>query len=124
MLVSGAHVVLYSTDPEADRRFFRDTLKFGYVDAGDGWLIFALPLAEVAIHPTKSQQQSETHNLFLTCQDLGATLASLRRAKVRFRVLGEQAWGKVAMIALPSGAELGLYQPKHPMAHGHPVTSQ
>ena len=114
--ISGAHVVLYSTDPEADRRFFRDTLKFSHVDAGDGWLIFALPPAEVAVHPAKSLQ-SDAHSLFLMCKDLRTTVASLRRKKVKCKTLDEQPWGKVAMITLPSGAELGLYEPKHPLAH-------
>jgi catechol 2,3-dioxygenase-like lactoylglutathione lyase family enzyme len=114
--ISGAHVVLYSTDPEADRRFFRDTLGFSYVDAGDGWLIFALPPAEVAIHPAKSSRESDAHSLFLICDNLGETVASLRRKNVKCNYLEEQSWGKVAMITLPSGAELGLYEPRHPLA--------
>lgn len=112
-------MVLYSTDPEADRKFFRDVLKFRNVDAGEGWLIFALPPAELAVHPAKSRRESEAHSLFLMCEDLRTTLASLRRAGVKCRVLREQSWGKVAMIALPSGAEIGLYEPKHPVVHKH-----
>lgn len=118
LLISGAHVVIYSENAKADRKFFRDVLKFPYVDAGDGWLIFALPPAEVAIHPSKSSSKDgEEHSLFLTCDDLESTIKSLKRKKIKCRVIGEQSWGKVAMITLPSGGELGLYQPKHPIAH-------
>lgn len=117
MSISGAHVVLYSTDSEADRRFFRDVLKFPHVDAGDGWLIFALPPSEVAVHPVKSRREDAAHSLFLMCDNLEATLKSLRSKKVTCKVIGEERWGKVAMIELPSGGELGLYEPKHPVAH-------
>jgi hypothetical protein len=117
-LISGAHVVIYSKDAVADRKFFRDVLKFSYVDAGDGWLIFTLPPAEVAVHPLKSSSKEEVaHSLFLMCDDLESTMKSLKRRKVKCGVIDEQSWGKVAMIKLPSGAELGLYQPKHPVAH-------
>lgn len=111
-------MVLYSSNPEADRRFFRDVLGFEYVDAGEGWLIFALPPTEVAVHPAKPSGGSDAHTLFLVCRDLGATVASLRRRRVKCELLEEQSWGKVAMIELPSGAELGLYEPKHPLAAG------
>ena len=117
MSISGAHVVLYSKDAESDRRFFRDVLKFPWVDAGDGWLIFALPPSEVAVHPAKSSRGDATHTLFMMCDNLEATLAFLRRKKVRCEIIGEESWGKVAMITLPSGGELGLYEPKHPVAH-------
>ena len=117
-MISGAHVILYSKDPEADRKFFRDILEFSYVDAGHGWLIFALPPAEVAIHPGKSTgKHEEMHSLFLMCDNLNSTVKSLKRRKVNCKIIHEQRWGKIAMITLPSGAELGLYQPKHPVAH-------
>jgi catechol 2,3-dioxygenase-like lactoylglutathione lyase family enzyme len=117
MAISGAHIVLYSTDAEADRKFFRDVLKFHHVDAGDGWLIFALPPSEVAVHPAKSVQEDAEHSLFLMCDDLDATMSLLRRKKVKCRVVGDESWGRVAMITLPSGSELGLYEPRHPLAH-------
>ena len=117
MSISGAHIVLYSTNAEADRKFFRDVLKLHHVDAGDGWLIFALPPSEVAVHPTKAAQEDAQHILFLTCDDLGATMDLLRKKKVKCKIVGNERWGKVAMITLPSGAELGLYQPRHPLAH-------
>ena len=112
MTITGAHVVLYSKDAEADRRFFRDVLKLRHVDAGDGWLIFALPPTEAAFHPVKTRGRP-SHELYLTCDDLEETLDSLRRRKVKCRILGEQSWGNVAVITLPSGAELGVYEPKH-----------
>ena len=117
MTISGAHVVLYSTDAEADRKFFRDVLKFPHVDAGDGWLIFSLPPSEVAVHPAKSTQEDAEHSLFLICDDLDATMSLLRRKKVKCKVVGDESWGRVAMITLPSGSELGLYEPRHPLAH-------
>jgi len=116
MGISGAHVVLYSADAEADRKFFRDVLKFHHVDAGGGWLIFALPPSEVAIHPAKSAQE-DAHSLFLMCEDLNATMDILRRKKISCKVVGDERWGRVAMITLPSGIDLGLYQPRHPIAH-------
>ena len=110
-------MVLYSADADADREFFRDVLKFDYVDAGDGWLIFALPPSELAVHPTKSAREDSQHSLFLMCEDLDATMSLLRRRKVKCKVVGEERWGRVAMIKLPSGADLGLYEPRHPLAH-------
>ncbi len=117
MSISGAHFVLYSTDAEADRKFFRDILKFRYVDAGDGWLIFALPPSEVAVHPVKSAQEGTPHSLFLMCDDLDAAMGALRRKKVKCEVVGDERWGRVAMITLPSGGMVGLYEPRHPLAH-------
>ena len=114
MTISGAHVVLYSTDAEADRKFFRDVLRFRHVDAGDGWLIFALPPSEVAVHPAKSPKEEEGHSLFLMCDDLDATMNRLRKKKVKCKVVGNERWGRAAMIKLPSGAEIGLYEPRHP----------
>lgn len=86
------------------------------MDAGDGWLVFALPPSEAAVHPVKSRRDA-AHSLFLMCDNLESTMAFLRRRKVKCEFVGEQSWGKVAMITLPSGGELGLYEPKHPIAH-------
>ncbi len=113
-MISGAHVILYSTDAEADREFFRKVLKFPHVDAGDGWLIFALPPAEMAVHPAP---HAESHDLYLTCGDLKATIRRLRRQKVNCSAPVERDWGTLTMVTLPSGAQLGLYQPKHPLPH-------
>jgi catechol 2,3-dioxygenase-like lactoylglutathione lyase family enzyme len=113
-LVSGAHAILYSTDADADRAFFRDVLGFPGVDAGEGWLIFALPPAEVAIHPGEA---SDGHELYLTCDDLTATVKALKAKKVKVSAAREMDWGILVMVTLPGGGELGLYQPKHPLAH-------
>lgn len=119
-MISGAHVILYSSDPEADRAFIRDVLGLGAVDAGGGWLIFALPPAEVAVHPAK---EGQGHELFLTCGDLDATVAELKRkgAKIAPRVYDER-WGRLVHMELPGGGRVGIYQPKHPLAHGDPLT--
>lgn len=118
MLISGVHVIVYSKNALADRNFFRDVLKFPYVDAGEGWLIFSLPPSEVAVHPSKSSLREEVaHSLFLMCDDLESTMKSLRQKRIKCKAIDEQPWGKIAMITLPSGEELGLYQPKHSIAH-------
>jgi len=114
IMISGAHVILYSTDAEADRDFFRKTLKFPHVDAGDGWLIFALPPAEVAVHPA---EQNGSRELYLMCDDLPATIKELKQKKVKCSAPVEREWGTITNVTLPSGSELGLYQPKHPVAH-------
>jgi hypothetical protein len=115
-MINGAHVILYSRDAEADRRFIADVLGFGHVDAGHDWLIFQLPPAEVAVHPTEAAAPS--HELFLMCDDLEATLTDLAAAGVATAgPVTEERWGVRAEIILPSGAPLGLYQPRHPVAH-------
>jgi len=114
-MITGAHVVIYSKDAEADRRFFRDVLGFRAVDAGHGWLIFALPAAEAAFHPFEKNNQ---HEMFLTCDDLKAAMARLGRKGVRFGEVAEEQWGIRTCILLPGGGEIGLYQPKHPVTFG------
>jgi hypothetical protein len=104
-MITGAHAIVYSEDAEADRAFFRDVLKFDHVDAGGGWLIFALPPAELAVHPG-----AEKHQLYLMCDDIHATAAELDLTSE----ITDQGWGLVTAIRLPGGGELGLYEPKHP----------
>ena len=113
-LINGAHIVIYSKDAEADRNFFRDVLKFESVDAGRGWLIFALPPAEAAFHPDESNGR---HELYLMCDDLKATMAELKAAKVACSEAHEERWGILTSVTLPGGGKLGLYQPKHPRAN-------
>jgi len=114
-LVSGAHVLIYSRDAEADRKFFKDVLDLDSVDSGGGWLIFALPPAEVAIHPTEEQ---DDHVLYLLCEDIEATATELEQKGVPLkRPFDEARWGRVTEITLPGGGRIGLYQPKHPLAH-------
>ncbi len=111
-MITGAHVIVYSRDAEADRAFLSDRLGFRSVDAGDGWLIFALPPAEVAVHPADSNGD---HQLYLMCDDIDATTAELRETGVEFSAdVTDQGWGILTAIRLPGGGELGLYQPRHP----------
>jgi catechol 2,3-dioxygenase-like lactoylglutathione lyase family enzyme len=110
-MIFGAHVVVYSQDAAADRAFFRDVFGFDSVDAGEGWLIFALPPAEAAVHPTG---ENTGHELFFMCDDLEAEMAALGQRGVRCAEVQEARWGSVTKVGLPGGGEVGLYQPKHP----------
>jgi catechol 2,3-dioxygenase-like lactoylglutathione lyase family enzyme len=110
-MLNGAHVVIYSKDAEADRALFRDVLKFSFVDAHGGWLIFKLPPAEVAVHPS---DENDMHELYLMTDDLDAEIAALRKARVHCEEPVQQAWGRVTRLKLPGGGALGLYQPRHP----------
>jgi catechol 2,3-dioxygenase-like lactoylglutathione lyase family enzyme len=112
-VIVGAHVVLYSQDATADRAFLGDVLGFSSVDAGHGWLIFALPPAEVAVHPAPENGPSE---LYLMCDDLHAEMRALAARGVACSEVEEARWGSVTRIRLPGGGEVGLYQPKHPSA--------
>ncbi len=112
-MISGAHIILYSQDAEADRAFLRDTLGFSSVDAGHGWLIFALPPAELAVHPAEANGQ---HELYLMCNDLEAEISTLKANGVPCSEVQNERWGSIVRITLPGGRELGLYQPKHPTA--------
>jgi catechol 2,3-dioxygenase-like lactoylglutathione lyase family enzyme len=111
-MISGAHIIVYSKDAEADRAFFRDVLGFKSVDAGHGWLIFALPPAEAAFHPG----ENGAHELYFMCDDLKAEIGSLAKNQVRCSEIKAERWGSVTKIQLPGGGEVGLYQPKHPTA--------
>jgi catechol 2,3-dioxygenase-like lactoylglutathione lyase family enzyme len=115
-MISGAHVILYSKDAEANRAFFRDLLGFKSIDAGHGWLIFALPPAEAAFHP--SDEIGGAHELYFMCDDLEAEMASLGKKGVHCSAVQEARWGSITKIHLPGGGEVGLYQPKHPTAFG------
>jgi catechol 2,3-dioxygenase-like lactoylglutathione lyase family enzyme len=114
IIIFGAHLVLYSTDAEADRAFLRDVLGFDSVDAGGGWLIFALPPAEAAVHPA----EAPAAELYLVCDDLEGEMRTLAGRGVTCSAVEEARWGSITKISLPSGAEVGLYQPKHPTALG------
>jgi catechol 2,3-dioxygenase-like lactoylglutathione lyase family enzyme len=109
-MINGAHIVIYSKDAEADRAFFRDVLKLPSVDAGHGWLIFAMPPAEAAFHDSEKNDQ---HELYFMCDDIAATLNDLRAKHVKVSEVNEQRWGKVAKFELPGGGKIGIYQPKH-----------
>jgi catechol 2,3-dioxygenase-like lactoylglutathione lyase family enzyme len=112
-MINGAHVIIYSRDPEADRAFFRDKLGYPHVDAGHGWLIFKLPPAELALHPTDGEP---THELFLMCDDLETTRAELAAKGVELTLpVTEERWGLRTALRLPGGGEVGLYEPRHPV---------
>ncbi len=114
-MIFGAHVILYSTDAEADREFLRDVLGLSSVDAGHGWLIFALPPAEAAVHPTgDGEGDAARTELYLMTDDLAAEISALEAKGVRCSEVQEARWGTLTTIILPSGAGLGLYQPRHP----------
>jgi catechol 2,3-dioxygenase-like lactoylglutathione lyase family enzyme len=110
-MIFGAHVIVYSKDADADRAFFRDVLGFKSVDAGHGWLIFALPPAEAAVHPDEGNNR---HELYLMCDDLKAEMSALKKKGVACSEVHNERWGSITRIKLPSGAQIGLYQPKHP----------
>jgi len=114
-MISGAHVIVYSKNVEADRAFFRDVLGFKSVDAGHGWLIFALPPAEAAFHPSDA---NDAHELYFLCDDLKGEMASLAKKNVHCSEVHEERWGSITRMRLPGGSEIGLYQPKHPTALG------
>lgn len=122
-MITGTHLLLSSRDPEADRAFFRDALGFAHVDAGDGWLIFALPPAEMGVHPAESNlthphvgQNLAAGTVYLMCDHLRATLDGLASKGVAHTEIHEAGWGLVTSIPLPGGSHLGLYEPHHPLA--------
>ena len=122
-MIVGAHWLLYSQDPESDRAFLRDVLDLRPVDAGGGWLIFALPPSELAVHPGSGEfvQRHAEHSmigsvLYLMCDDLRKTMEELRRKSVTLATVTEAPWGLATSIRLPSGGEIGLYEPSHPTA--------
>ena len=112
-MIFGAHVVIYSKDAEADRAFLRDILGFKSVDAGHGWLIFALPPAEAAVHPA---EENGRHELYLMCDDLASEISRLAEKGIQCAEVQEARWGSITKIQMPGGGFLGLYQPKHPVA--------
>jgi len=111
-VITGAHVIVYSRDADADRAFFRDVLEYPNVDAGGGWLIFKLPPGEVAVHPA----EVPSHELYLMCDDLVGTVEQLAAKGVSCGPVTDQGWGLLTSIQLPGGGRLGLYEPRHPMA--------
>ena len=113
-MILGAHVILYSSDAEADRAFLADLLGRPSVDAGGGWTILQLPPGEVAVHPAET---SGTVELYLVCDDVDATVADLGARGVAFEgAVTDQGWGRLATIRLPGGGRLGLYEARHPTA--------
>lgn len=115
-MITGIHALIFNQDAQAVRAFFRDVLGLASVDAGGGWLIFALPPAELGVHPTEASETGR-HELYLMCDDLLATVAELQAKGVEFRKpIEDQGFGLVTWLTIPGGAELALYQPRHPTA--------
>jgi catechol 2,3-dioxygenase-like lactoylglutathione lyase family enzyme len=112
-MIFGVHTILYSKNADADRAFLRDVLGFKSVDAGHGWLIFALPPGEVAVHPA---DEGARHELYFMCDDLKAEIAALAKKGIKCSAVKEERWGSITRMRLPSGSDVGLYQPKHPTA--------
>jgi catechol 2,3-dioxygenase-like lactoylglutathione lyase family enzyme len=111
-MITGMHAIVFSPDAEKARAFFADVLNLRSVDAGGGWLVFALPPAELAVHPADGPGR---HELYLMCDDIDATLTELRDKGVEVsREVSDQGWGLLAAIRLPDGEEFPIYQPRHP----------
>ena len=104
---------MYVKDADKVRAFFRDVLGFQSVDAGDGWLIFQLPPAEMGVHPADDEGY---HELYLMCDDVKATINDLKAKGVQCSPTREMDWGILTSIEIPGGGTLGMYQPKHPTA--------
>jgi predicted enzyme related to lactoylglutathione lyase len=114
-VITGAHAIIFTKEAESVRAFFRDILGFASVDAGGGWLVFALPPAELAAHPTSEEPH---HELYLMCDDVHATVQELRDKGVKFtRSIADVGWGLITALELPDGGELALYEPRHPRPH-------
>jgi hypothetical protein len=110
-MITGVHSLLYSSDAKADSVFFRQILGLPHVDVGNGWLIFGLPPAELAVHPADGNNTSE---LYLLCEDIEKFINAMSAKKIACTPVREQRWGLVTQLTLPSGGKLGVYQPRHP----------
>jgi catechol 2,3-dioxygenase-like lactoylglutathione lyase family enzyme len=116
-MIIGAHMLVYAKDAEKARAFFRDVLGFPHVDAGDGWLIFALPPSEVGVHPTMGPGENGEHEIHLMCDDVKKTRKALEAKGVKFtQPIVDRGYGLVTALRIPGGGELGVYQPRHPLA--------
>jgi len=109
-MINGAHVIIYSKDTEADKAFFRDVLKFGHIDVGNGRLFFKLPPSDLALHESDN---NDVHEIWLTTDDVEGEIARLSAAGVTCEATADRGWGIVTHITLPGGGKLGLYQPRH-----------
>ena len=114
-MITGAHVLLYSRNADADRAFLRDVLQFHFLDAGHGWLIFRLPPAEAAVHPSEGDAELRSE-LYLMCDNLEAQIKTFKEKGIDCTPVATERWGIRTTIVLPSGGRLGLYQPTHPTA--------
>jgi catechol 2,3-dioxygenase-like lactoylglutathione lyase family enzyme len=115
-VIDGAHTIIFAEDAKRTREFLRDVLGFDGVDAGEGWLIFALPPGEVAVHPGSGWGRGPGHHaLFLMCHDIERTVEELERKGVEFvSTIEDEGWGRIAQFKIPGAGEIGLYEPRHP----------
>jgi catechol 2,3-dioxygenase-like lactoylglutathione lyase family enzyme len=119
-VITGAHSIIYAADADAAREFLRDVLGLSNVDAGHGWLIFKTPPGEIAVHPT-GPSRSGTVEFYLMCDDLDATMAELKAKGVEFTgAVSEASWGRLTTLPVPGAGEIGLYEPRHPVAYDLP----
>ena len=109
-MLIGAHSIIYSTSPEADRAFLRDVLELPNIDVGGGWLIFGLPPAEVAVHPSN---KNNVHEFYLMCDNVKALIAEMNKRNIACSPVQKQDWGLLTQVSLPGGGKLGIYQPRH-----------
>ncbi len=109
-MITGAHSIIYSKNPKADRAFLRDVLQLPHVDVGEGWLIFGLPPAEVAVHPA---DQNDVHEFYLLCEDVEALAEAMTEQGIACSPVQNEDWGLLTRVTLPGGGKLGIYQPKH-----------
>jgi hypothetical protein len=109
-MIIGAHSIIYSRNPEADRDFLRDVLAMRHIDVGGGWLIFDLPPAEVAVHPS---DRNDVHEFYLMCDDVDGFIADMSDRGVACGPVQTQSWGRLTEVSLPGGGKLGVYQPRH-----------
>lgn len=114
-MINGIHALMYAKNAKKARAFFRDVLGFDGVDAGEGWLIFALPPAEIGIHPSDGTE--EQFALYFMCEDVNATIAELKKKKVKCTKVMDTGWGLLTSFKVPGAGKIGMYQPKHPLAH-------
>ena len=109
-MIIGAHSIIYSTDPEADRAFLRDVLELTSVDVGGGWLIFGLPPSEVAVHPA---DRNDVQELYLMCEEVNSFVAKMQKHGIACDEVSDEGWGLVTRVTLPGGGRIGVYQPRH-----------
>src|SRR5216684_3071857 len=109
-MIVGAHSIIYSKKPDADRAFLRDVLKLPSVDVGDGWLIFGLPPAEVAVHPS---DKNDVHQFYLMCDDIEALVREMKNRQIACGPVQDEGWGLLTHVVLPGGGKLGIYEPRH-----------
>src|SRR5262245_52073760 len=114
-MITGAHSIIYSTNPDADRAFLRDVLHFPNVDVGGGWLIFGLPPAEVAVHPS---DKNDVHEFYLMCDDVKAFIAEMKKGGIVCSAVQDQRWGLLTQLTLPGGGKVGVDEPRHARPKG------